>query len=218
MERPAGGRQRRSEARTRAAILGSVTVSGEPEQVSRVRGFVSKTLESGAVPSIDSDAATLLTSELVTNAILHTDSGKPGGAVTVVVLKLPDGVLIEVVDDGSAGTPVVKSDALAGEGQGLYLVQQMASQWGYLRDSDGTTVWFHLTAEDPAASPDHPAGPADRQHPGRSPGSWPHEGWPHDDRHHGGQYFPSPHHPDGQQRAASNTPAQIIARSSSLVT
>jgi anti-sigma regulatory factor (Ser/Thr protein kinase) len=223
MDRPAGGRQRRSEARTRAAILGSVTVSGEPEQVSRVRGFVTKTLQSGALPGIDSDAATLLTSELVTNAILHTDSGRPGGTVTVVVLKLPDGILIEVVDDGSAGTPVVKSDALAGEGQGLYLVQQMASQWGYLRDSDGTTVWFHLTAGDGAASPPDRAGPADRQRPGWSHGTWPHEnwpheGWPHEDRHHSGQHLPSPHHADGQQRAAANTPAQIVARSSSLAT
>jgi len=217
MDRPAGGRQRRSDARTRAAILGSVTVAGEPEQVSRVRGFVTKTLRGAALSSIDSDAATLLTSELVTNAILHTDSGRPGGAVTVVLLKLPDGILIEVVDDGSAGMPVVKSDALAGEGQGLYLVQQMASQWGYLRDSDGTTVWFHLTADDPAASPADPAKPADRQHPGRSHGR-PHEDWPHDDRHHSGQYFPAPRYGDVQQRAASNTPAQIRARSSSLVT
>lgn len=219
MDRPAGGRQRRSEARTRAAILGSVTVPGEPEHVSRVRGFVTKTLQSASLPSIDSDAATLLTSELVTNAILHTDSGRPGGAVTVVVLRLPDGILVEVVDDGSAGTPVVKSDALAGEGQGLYLVQQMASQWGYLRDSDGTTVWFHLIADDPAAGP----GPTDRQHSGKSHVTWPHENWPHenwpyDDRHRTGQYLPSPQYADSQQRAASNTPAQISDRSSSLVT
>ncbi len=225
MERLAGGRQGRSDARTRAAILGSVTVPGEPEQVARVRGFVTKTLQSAALPSIDSDAATLLTSELVTNAILHTDSGRPGGAVTVAVLRLPDGILIEVVDNGSAGTPVVKSDALAGEGQGLYLVQQLASQWGYLRDSDGTTVWFHITITtgDPAVSPADAAGPTDRQHAARSHGTWPHEDWPHegrphDDPHRSGQCYSSPHYADGQQWAASNTPAQIIARSSSLVT
>jgi len=218
MDRPAGGRQQRSDARTRAAILGSVTVAGEPEQVSRVRGFIIKTLRSAALPSIDSDAATLLTSELVTNAILHTDSGRPGGAVTVVILNLPDGILIEVVDDGSAGTPVVKGDALAGEGQGLYLVQQLASQWGYRRDSDGTTVWFHITADNPAASPADPAAAPDHQHSGRPPGSWPPEDWPYGERHRGGHYFPGPRRGEGQQRAASNTPAQISARSSSLVT
>jgi anti-sigma regulatory factor (Ser/Thr protein kinase) len=228
MDRPARGRQRRSEARTSAAILGSVTVPGEPQQVSRVRGFITKTLQSAALLSIDSDAATLLTSELVTNAILHTNSGRPGGAVTVVVLRLPDGVLIEVVDDGSAGTPVVKGDALAGEGQGLYLVQQMASQWGYLRDSDGTTVWFHLSTGGQAARPADLAGSADRQHPARPHGTWPHEGWPHegwshesrshDDRYRAGQCSPGPHYADDQQQAASYIPEQILARSSSLVT
>jgi anti-sigma regulatory factor (Ser/Thr protein kinase) len=223
MDRPAGGRQRRSEAKTRAAILGAVTVPGEPEQVSRIRGFVAKTLRGAALPSIDSDAATLLTSELVTNAILHTDSGRPDGSITVAVLKLPDGILIEVVDDGSAGTPVVKSDSLAGEGQGLYLVQQLASQWGYRRDPDGTTVWFHITADDPAAGQADPARPGDRQHAGKSHETWPHEnwpreGWPDDDRHHSGQHLPSPQYAEGQQRAASSIPAQISARSSSLVT
>jgi anti-sigma regulatory factor (Ser/Thr protein kinase) len=203
-------------------------VPGEPEQVSRVRGFVIKTLQNAELLSIDSDAATLLSSELVTNAILHTDSGRPGGAVTVVVLRLPDGILIEVVDDGSAGTPVVKGDALAGEGQGLYLVQQMASQWGYLRDPDGTTVWFHLTTDDSAGRPEDLARPTEQHHSARSHGTWPHEGWSgegrshenwsHDDRQRAGQCSPSPHYADGQQRAASYTAAQISARSSSPVT
>ncbi|HTU72434.1 MAG TPA: ATP-binding protein [Trebonia sp.] len=217
MDRPAGDRQQRSEARTRAATLGSVTVPGEPEQVSRVRGFVTKTLQSTALPSIDSDAATLLTSELVTNAILHTDSGRPGGAITVVVLRLPDGILIEVVDDGSAGTPVVKSDALAGEGQGLYLVQQLASQWGYLRDSDGTTVWFHITNDDRAASRADPDSPAGRVISARPPDTWPPDSWSQEDHRHREQLYGAARH-DGQQQAASNTPAQIRARSASLVT
>jgi anti-sigma regulatory factor (Ser/Thr protein kinase) len=117
-----------------------------------VRRFVARTLAAAAVPAIDSDSATLLTSELVTNALLHTDSGRPGGSVTIVIRGLPEGILVEVVDDGSAGTPVVKSDALAGEGQGLYLVQQMAAQWGYLRDTAGTTVWFYLSRQARAAA------------------------------------------------------------------
>jgi len=133
----------------RAAVLGSVTVPGEPEQVSRVRGFITRTLACAGLPGVDSDAATLLTSELVTNAILHTESGKPGGSVSVVVRSLPGGLLVEVVDDGSASTPVVKGDPFAGEGQGLYLVQQMASQWGYLRGPADTTVWFYLAATEP---------------------------------------------------------------------
>jgi anti-sigma regulatory factor (Ser/Thr protein kinase) len=131
--------------RQRTAILASLTIPGRPEEVSAARAFVLRTLSAaGQGQAVDSDAATLLTSELVTNAILHTESGAAGGTVTVVVVDVADGVLVEVIDDGSAGTPVVKGDLLATDGHGLYLVQQLTAQWGYLRDPAGTTVWFHL--------------------------------------------------------------------------
>jgi hypothetical protein len=42
---------------------------------------------------------------------------------------------------------VVKGDLFAADGHGLYLVQQLAAQWGYLRDPAGTTVWFHLPGD-----------------------------------------------------------------------
>jgi anti-sigma regulatory factor (Ser/Thr protein kinase) len=146
MDTPAG--QRTPGTRPRAGILGSITIPGIPEQVSGTRGFIARVLD--RLPGVDRDAATLLTSELVTNAIQHTGSGAPGGTVTVVVIGVPGGVLVEVVDDGSAGNPVVKGDLYAAEGQGLFLVQQLATQWGYLRDDSGTTVWFHLAAGEPS--------------------------------------------------------------------
>ena len=146
--RPAPGPPTTPEARQRAAVLGSVTIHGRAEEVSGARAFITRTLAAtGKGQRVDSDAATLLTSELVTNAIVHTASGSPDGSVTVVVVDVADGVLIEVIDDGSGGTPVVKGDLLAADGHGLYLVQQLAAQWGYLRDPAGTTVWFHLAAE-----------------------------------------------------------------------
>jgi anti-sigma regulatory factor (Ser/Thr protein kinase) len=145
--RPIHGPIPRLGARHTAAILGSLTIPGRPDKVSGARAFVAHTLAaSGRGRQVDSDAATLLTSELVTNAILHTTSGTAEGTVTIVVVDVPDGVLIEVIDDGSPGTPVVKGDLFAPDGHGLYLVQQMAAQWGYLRDPAGTTVWFHLVA------------------------------------------------------------------------
>ena len=146
--RPAPMRVPALETRRRTAILGSLTIRGQAEEVSGARSFITRTLSAaGKGQRVDSDAATLLTSELVTNAIVHTTSGAPDGSVTVVVVDVPDGVLIEVIDDGSGGTPVVKGDLLAADGHGLYLVQQLAAQWGYLRDPAGTTVWFHLAAE-----------------------------------------------------------------------
>jgi anti-sigma regulatory factor (Ser/Thr protein kinase) len=133
MKSPAGGRRHR----TGSVVLGSVTIPGHPRNVSQVRDFVRQT--SATRPAVDSDAATLLVSELVTNAILHTKSGT-GGAVTVIVASLAGGLLVEVTDDGAPGQPVVKSDLYAARGHGLFLVQQVAAQWGYMRDPAGTTV------------------------------------------------------------------------------
>ncbi len=142
---PAG--QRGTAGGTRATVLGSLTIPGRPEQVATARAFVSRTLSSQNV-STDTDAATLLTSEIVTNAIQHTKSGTGDGTVTIVVIRVPHGVLVEVIDDGSAGSPIVKGDLYAADGHGLFLVQHLAAQWGYLRDPAGTTVWFHLPAAD----------------------------------------------------------------------
>src|SRR5512135_2048691 len=132
---------------TRATVLGSLTIPGRPEQVAMARAFVARTLSSHRIGA-DADAATLLTSEIVTNAVQHTKSGVDDGTVTIVVIKVPHGVLVEVIDDGSAGTPIVKGDLYAADGHGLYLVQHLAAQWGYLREPAGTTVWFHLPAAD----------------------------------------------------------------------
>jgi len=169
METPEGnsrrswpGAQRRPEPRgaaggTRATVLGSLTIPGRPDQVAAARTFVSKTLSSHRIGA-DHDAATLLTSEIVTNAIQHTKSGVDGGTVTIVVIGVRRGVLVEIIDGGSASAPVVKGDLYAAEGHGLFLVQHLAAQWGYLRDPAGTTVWFHLPAP---GEPQRAAEPAD---------------------------------------------------------
>jgi anti-sigma regulatory factor (Ser/Thr protein kinase) len=151
-----------TEQSPRAMVLGSLTIPGRPEQVSLARAFVTRTLRTNQVGA-DPDAVTLLTSEIVTNAIQHTKSGVDGGTVTIVVIGVSRGVLVEIIDDGSPGTPVVKGDLYAAEGHGLFLVQHLASQWGYLRDSSGTTVWFHLPATyEPRRAAGPPGPPAGR--------------------------------------------------------
>jgi len=142
----------------RATVLGSLTIPGRPDQVAPARAFVSRTLSSHRIGA-DNDAATLLTSEIVTNAIQHTKSGVERGTVTIVVIGVPRGVLVEIIDGGSAGAPVVKGDLYAAEGHGLFLVQHLAAQWGYLRDPAGTTVWFHLPAADEPQRTLEPAEP-----------------------------------------------------------
>jgi anti-sigma regulatory factor (Ser/Thr protein kinase) len=133
-----------------AAVLGSLTVPGRPEHVREARAFVAKAL--GELhPGLDNSV--LLTSELVTNAVMHSRSRCDGGTVTVLIVESGGGVRIEIADEGSeVSSPVVRGDVYASDGHGLYLVQTLADQWGYLRDESGTTVWFWLGTGSSAAS------------------------------------------------------------------
>jgi anti-sigma regulatory factor (Ser/Thr protein kinase) len=124
-----------------AAVLGSLTIPGRPDQVGQARKYVARILGGLGI----TDTAELLTSELVTNAVRHSNSRAAGGTVAIVVLEMADGVQVEVTDNGSDQTsPVVKGDIFASDGHGLYLVETLARQWGYLRGGAGTTVWFRL--------------------------------------------------------------------------
>ena len=128
-----------------AVVLGTLTVPGRPEHVSRTRAFVAGLAGRTTLGGDTADTAALLTSELVTNAVLHTSSGAARGTVTVVVIDVPDGLMVEVIDDGSPdGGPEVQGDRYAAQGHGLFLVEQLAARWGYHRDVAGTTVWFQL--------------------------------------------------------------------------
>jgi anti-sigma regulatory factor (Ser/Thr protein kinase) len=126
-----------------AAVLGSFTFPGRPEHVREARACVAKAL--GELhPGLDT--AVLLTSELVTNAVTHSSSRCDGGTVTLLISESPSGVRIEVADQGSdLSSPVVRGDVYASDGHGLFLVQTLADQWGYLRTPSGTTVWFWLS-------------------------------------------------------------------------
>jgi anti-sigma regulatory factor (Ser/Thr protein kinase) len=126
-----------------ATVLGGLTIPGRPEHVREARAFVAKAL--GELhPYLDS--AVLLTSELVTNAVMHSSSRCAGGTISILIVESRGGVRIEVADQGSdLSTPVVRGDIYTSDGHGLFLVQTLADQWGYLRDDNGTTVWCWLS-------------------------------------------------------------------------
>ena len=127
---------------TSTAVLGRVTIAGREQSVPQTRAFLDSVLGRGHPHG---DVARLLISELVTNAVQHTRSRRPGGTVTLVVIDLADGIRVEVTDEGSArSVPVVQDDVMATNGRGLFLVQSLADDWGYLSDTGGTTVWFRL--------------------------------------------------------------------------
>lgn len=123
-------------------VAGMLRIAGQRRHVAQARAFVAATLGAGH-PCLDE--AVLLCSELVTNAVLHTDSGRPGGTITVVLRSLGKAVQVEVTDEGSACTPVVRDEVYVPDGHGLFLVEQLAESWGYARAGRATTVWFRLT-------------------------------------------------------------------------
>ncbi len=85
--------------------------------------------------------ATLLVSELVANAVLHTST-----PIDVVVKPGDDRARVEV-HDGSPQLPVRKNYSnLSGTGRGLMLVERMAADWGAERTDGGKVVWFELDA------------------------------------------------------------------------
>lgn len=104
-------------------------------------------LLSVGVPPLFLDDALLLLSEVVTNAITHSDSAHTlGGLVAVQITRIGATVRVEVADAGSATTtPAVRAPTLDDDGgRGLWLVDLLAEEWGFHRDETGGSVWFRL--------------------------------------------------------------------------
>ena len=91
--------------RTQAVLLGSLTIPGQPARLHDAREFIAQTL---GPDDARLDTAALLTSELVTNSVTHSESGRPGGTVTITLISVPDGIRVEVIDDGSENEPAVR--------------------------------------------------------------------------------------------------------------
>jgi anti-sigma regulatory factor (Ser/Thr protein kinase) len=121
-----------------SGIESRLSLPAEPASASRARRFLRGLLTDWGVGSFEEPAA-LLTSELVTNAVLHARS-----AVEVTV-RLDDGQLWVGVADQDTGAPVRRRyGPEAGTGRGLLLVERIASSWGTELSADGKVVWFCL--------------------------------------------------------------------------
>jgi anti-sigma regulatory factor (Ser/Thr protein kinase) len=113
------------------------------------RAFVAETLTAWNVRADEVEAAQLVVSELVTNAVLHA-AGSPTISLN---LHLTDGAVRVLVSDGSLGEPDrrLRPDPRRGEtGRGVWLVDAFAECWGTeTHGRDGKTVWCELSIESP---------------------------------------------------------------------
>ena len=102
----------------------------------------------GRLEGSDRDIATLLTSELVTNAVIHPDP-EVGGSIGLRITAFADRLRVEVSDSGSgfvAGSLPPRRRETGGHG--LVVVDGLSSRWGTRQvtahGEDGFSVWFEL--------------------------------------------------------------------------
>ncbi|MFJ8228330.1 SpoIIE family protein phosphatase [Streptomyces sp. NPDC094448] len=134
------------ETRTRSSVITArAAASFDPvgRSVATARAFVRDTLQGWGHSEIIDDAV-VLTSELVTNAIVHA-----GTSADVLCLRTDEHVRIEVADRyPEREIPLQGSHVLAPldseNGRGLQLCSALASRWGVEYTATFKQVWFQL--------------------------------------------------------------------------
>jgi serine/threonine-protein kinase RsbW len=131
------------ETSTAPPLAWSRAFPATPPQIAEARRFLAQILDGRPA----TDDAILCLSELVTNAMVHSYSGKPGGHFTVHAQIQGDRLQVEVRDEGG---PWTRSDRRRDgqHGRGLLVVAALARDCGRTGDSDtGWRVWFEMDCQ-----------------------------------------------------------------------
>jgi serine phosphatase RsbU (regulator of sigma subunit)/anti-sigma regulatory factor (Ser/Thr protein kinase) len=118
-----------------------MTLPPEEPSVATARGMVAAALADWAAEELTDDA-TLLVSELATNAVLHA-----GTDFEVAARLLGDAVEVSVTDHHPTRTlpqPAAAVDEELESGRGLFLTSSLAQMWGVDYTSTSKRVWFRL--------------------------------------------------------------------------
>ncbi|MEV7169225.1 ATP-binding protein [Streptomyces sp. NPDC093224] len=121
------------------AISACVNLASRPESVKAARDFVAYQLACWGHPDLEY-AATLVCSELVTNAVRHANPDASTGECMVALTLVPGEALITQVADPNPAPPIPKasfSDTLAEHGRGLSIVTQLTAHWSASPRPDG---------------------------------------------------------------------------------
>ena len=122
-------------------------LAGGAQAPARAREIVGVTI--GVVlPDEQAYQASLLTSEIVSNSVMHGRAGA-GDQIELVLSWSPELVRLEVTDEGP-GFQVSGRDPDRPGGWGLALVESMSDRWGIER-GERTRVWFELGTDEAAA-------------------------------------------------------------------
>lgn len=132
---------RRAMAEGRAVVPSiSDTLFPVPGAIRHARNLATEACATWDLPELVGPAS-LVASELVTNAIEHA------GTMVTVRFTRRERYIHVAVRDGSAAEPVIAEEVGAGDrGRGLKLVDSVAAHWGWLPSRDGKVVWATLAA------------------------------------------------------------------------
>jgi anti-sigma regulatory factor (Ser/Thr protein kinase) len=122
-----------------------------PAAAAEARNRVRAAIGAWAMP-VDPDLAVLLTSELVTNAIIH----QAGQTVMITITCSCDQLRVDVYDSSCLMPVLVDAPADAEAGRGLMLVATLSADWGYYRTPAGKAVYFTLAFQPDLADRDVP--------------------------------------------------------------
>ncbi|MFF5483068.1 ATP-binding protein [Streptomyces sp. NPDC012935] len=127
---------------TSTARVWGLSCPGFPEEVSRARRWTRDILRGSPL----AEDAVLIVSELSTNALLHTASGRDSGSFHLVVAVSAQVVAVSVTDDGGTDTApkAERQEEGAERGRGIALIGTLAHRV-VIHDSDhGHTVTAEL--------------------------------------------------------------------------
>lgn len=116
-----------------------LTLPPELRSIRTARRFVGERCRAAGLSPERCDDVLLLTSELVTNAVLHGRS-----EVGLEVEEFGAVVRVTVFDENSRHPAAVAEDPDALDGRGLALVEALAARWGVQDRPLGKVVWFEL--------------------------------------------------------------------------
>ena len=145
-----------------------VRLATGPAAPAQARRRVRDAIRSWQVP-VDLDAALLLTSELVTNAIRH-EAGQGAQPVVLAIASSRGRLRVDVHDTSRSLPAVAEVPADAETGRGLLLVETLSDEWGFYRTPAGKAVYFTLAFEpDNADNADKPDKPDKADQPDEAP-------------------------------------------------
>lgn len=122
-----------------------LVLEAEPDAVPQARRFAAERTRD--LPEYR-DAAELVVTELVTNAVLHA-----AGPILLTIHRGSGTVRIEVTDHGTNFALAPRHLPMAMTGRGLGLVAAFASAWGTEPAEGGKTVWVELMPEPDGVAP-----------------------------------------------------------------